>query len=209
MKAKLLVATLIVGGLLGCWGGAASAQVVGAGQQSFAAFPPQNPAPDNAKPSGKEKHWSGTLVDFGCMVKALQPAKGGVNAGPGLNAPQSNFMGGAPQAGHAAGGMSGSQGSGGSSLADDSGLDQNHLAQVARVDSAAKQCGPTTQTQNFGLATSEGEVLKFDAQGNSLAGDALKQTENGKRVKARVSGTLDSHSNLVVASIDIKSKEKH
>ncbi len=207
MKKKLFVATLIAGGLLGCWGGVASSPVAGAGWES--PFPPQNPAPGNAKPSGKEKHWSGTLVDFGCMVKALQPPKGGANAGPGLDAPGSNFLGGAPQAGHAAGGMSGSQGSVGNSPVDDSGLDQNHLAQVARVDNAAKQCGPTASTQNFALATSEGEVFRFDPQGNSLAADVLKQTEISKRIKARVSGTLDSHSTLDVASLNIKTKEKH
>ncbi len=209
MKKKLFVATLIAFGLSCCWGGVRCAQVAGAGRESLAAFPTQSPATDNAKPSGKEKHWSGTLVDFGCMVKALQPPKGGANAGPGLDVPQSNFMGGSPQAGHPSGGMSGSQGSTGNSPADDGGLDQNHLTQVARVDNAAKQCGPTGSTQNFALATSEGEVFKFDSQGNSLAADVLKQTENSKRIKARVSGTLDSHSMLSVASLDIKSKEKH
>jgi len=89
--------------------------------------------------------------------------------------------------------------------------DEQRLAQVARINSAAKQCSPTSSTQTFGLVTSEGQVLRFDRQGDVKAGEALKETpaENGKRIRARVAGTLDNRSTLIIASIDIKGKGKH
>ena len=55
-----------------------------------------------------------------------------------------------------------------------------------------------------------GEVVQFDPQGNAKASEALKEVpiETGKKVKAKVAGTMESKTTVDVASVDIRAKGK-
>jgi hypothetical protein len=199
--------------------------------------PPARPAPDStaaatsaaatpapsssstSKSKTKEKHWSGSLVDVGCMAKALQTSSGAAtpNASPTPDTPHFADQGaGMPQAGQTptpggAGGAGSIRNPGMGSAPyptteTTSPQDQARAAQQARMDSATKQCSATPSTQNFGLVTSGGQVIQFDTEGNAKASEALKQNpvESGKQVKAKVAGTMENNSTVDVASVDIK-----
>ena len=220
MKANAFVTeVLIATSLLGYPGWARPTQAPGEHHDSSTASPPENPASDTStmetKISAKEKHWSGNLVDVGCMVKALGQRTGAANpnVAPGPHAP--HFLGSgapSPQAGQASGGVgsSPSPGANGPTPGAESPQDEERLAQVARVDNAAKKCAATHSTRTFGLATSDGQMFRFDPRGNMKASEALKGTpvDPGKRVKARVAGTMEKSSTINVASVDIKGKGK-
>jgi hypothetical protein len=82
------------------------------------------------------------------------------------------------------------------------------MARANKVDSEAKQCIATVTTTVFGLVLPEGQVVKLDDEGNAKAGEALKAVtvEPGKRVKAKVTGTLQGGDRVKVASVEIKGK---
>jgi hypothetical protein len=179
---------------------------------------------DNVK-SEKQKHWSGSLVDIGCMAKALNNQNNGANPSAGTSAPVSHFAdSGSPmQAGQQPGGIAPGQGpvgqgQGTSPALPGQGQNQNsqdmspeQAAQIARankVDDAARQCVPSSSTQVFGLAMSGGQVVKFDADGNTKAQEAIKGTEvePGKKVKAKVTGTMEDRTTVRVASVEVKGK---
>jgi hypothetical protein len=196
------------------------AQASGEHRASWAAAPPANSSSDTStgksKSGAKEKHWSGSLVDVGCMVKVLAPGTDTAKPGSAPGPHTSHFLGGgapSPQAGQPAGGVGSSSGPGANGPTPQGASpeeDAQRLAHVARVDNAAKQCAPTPATRAFGLATSDGQVVQFDPPGNVKASAALKDTpvEPGKRIKARITGTMANSSTIDVDTVDIKSKGK-
>ena len=82
------------------------------------------------------------------------------------------------------------------------------MAKAERMDNAVKQCTPSALTQTFGLALSDGQVMKFDEQGNAKATDAVKNTapEPGKKIKAKVTGIMEENDTVRVASLEVKGK---
>ena len=90
-------------------------------------------------------------------------------------------------------------------------ISQAQAAQMARankVDNEAKQCVATAATTVFGLVLADGQMVRFDDEGNAKTGEALKAVtlEPGKRVKAKVTGTLEGSDTVKVASVEIKGK---
>jgi nicotinate-nucleotide pyrophosphorylase len=92
-------------------------------------------------------------------------------------------------------------------------MNQTQSAQAAaaaeRMDAAAKQCAASTSTQSFGLALSDGKVVQLDNQGNTQASEALKtiDVQPGKKVKAKVTGTVEDNNIVRVASVEVKGKK--
>lgn len=179
----------------------------------------QSDTTKNAQSSSKEKHWSGSLVDVGCMAKALHADNAASpQSEPTLNAP--HFTGGgSPGGGQVPGGTApGGMGTGqrgqepvptttGAS-SDITPAQQAEAEKVRRVDDAAKSCLATPSTEALGLATSDGKVVQFDPEGNAKAREALKDADlqPGKKVKAKVTGTMEDSTTVKVASVEVKGK---
>ena len=75
-----------------------------------------------------------------------------------------------------------------------------------RVDPQAQACAPSNSTSAFALKTKDGQVLKFDAVGNSRAAEVLKtkwaqNLSAGKPIRAKVSGTINGDT-VTVTSVD-------
>lgn len=179
----------------------------------------------------KEKHWTGSLVDVRCMAKAL--GSGTLNASPAATAsnptaatphftpaPDQLQQPGGQGAGAMPAGQAGSAsrpGVGPTYPGQESGqnpdMNQTQSAQAAaaaeRMDAAAKQCAASTSTQSFGLALSDGKVVQLDNQGNTQASEALKtiDVQPGKKVKAKVTGTVEDNNVVRVASVEVKGKK--
>jgi hypothetical protein len=174
----------------------------------------------------KEKHWSGALVDVSCMAKELSA---GNNASP--QQPAATAPAGVPHFASEVGEPpldSGQQRPGGGAMGpgegnpnttptpntatpgatDMSPADAAQMAKAARIDNAAKQCPPTSSTQTFGLSMSGGQVVQFDRDGDTKAAEALKEVsvQPGKKVRAKVTGTLANTTTVKVATIEIKGK---
>jgi hypothetical protein len=186
--------------------------------------PSVSPSSAKAKPGNdKPKHLSGNLVDVSCMEKALVNSQSApptpATPNPGASAPQFADPGSTPgPAQHTGGGMPGGQSPttsappgqpGATPTNPDMSPDQAaQMARAAKVDDAAKQCVPSSSTQAFGLAMSGGQVVKFDSDGNARAQQALKDVavEPGKKVKAKVTGTMEDNITVKVASVEVKGK---
>jgi len=223
MRSKNLVLLATTWAVLLCC--VAWAQQGPAGQESVTT----SSSPKKAKNEAKEKHWSGSLVDVGCMVQALGSAKGdsGPEATPAQGTPHfagepagqaGQGLSGGQQGGMPAGGQRGpEQGTMQTQVGSAGGVgpeEQAKMAQANRVDQAVKQCTATGATQRFALATSDGQVMQFDPDGNEKAKEALKDASpaSGKKVKAKVTGTSTVENNaevIKVASVDVKGKGKH
>ena len=210
-------------------GSLATALCFGAGwaQQAPSAQSETEPATKSAKSGVKEKHLSGSLVDVACMAKTLGAETGDApQTEPAPGVP--HFVGGGadPQAGP--GQMPAGGGPGGmqdpnhrnpqSSMPPDtrapgmSADDQVQTARSNKIDNAVKQCAASPSAQTLGLATSDGQVLQFDQDGNAKAKEALNSAANlqpGKKIKAKVTGTIEDKGTVNVASIEIKGKGKH
>ena len=76
------------------------------------------------------------------------------------------------------------------------------------IANAAKLCAATEYTSSFGLALENGDVIKFDGDGNSKAREAVKDVELEplKAVKATVKGIDQGIGPVQVTSIEIKHK---
>ncbi len=170
----------------------------------------------------KPKHWSGSLVDADCMVKAIST----LNARQQATTPQgvSHFLPEAPAGQYGpAGGGAGPQTQPGQGMppaqqqpmpgqSPSTFPDTAQSAQMARasmIDDAAKQCAARDTTHTFGLVLGDGQIMRFDEEGNAKASAALKESEpkEGKKVKAKVTGTMASGSEVKVASLEIKGKK--
>ena len=170
----------------------------------------------------KERHWSGSLVDAHCMVKAISTPNGGAdeNLGrPNTGAPRREWL---PEESSQTGSPSPQMGPGQSprqtgALPPGQNPDQNpdisqaQAAQMARankLDNEAKQCVATAATTVFGLVAADGQMVRFDDEGNTKAGEALRSAtvEPGKRVKAKVTGMLADRDTVNVSSVEIKGK---
>ena len=177
---------------LAAMGSLATALVFGTGwaQQAPGTQSESEPATKSAKNGAKEKHSSGSLVDVACMAKTLGVETGGTpQAEPALGVP--HFLGGGadPQAGPgqipSGGGPGGMQGptqpNPQSGMPPDTkapGMSADEQAQTARadkIDNAIKQCAASPSAQTLGWATSDGQVLRFDQDGNAKAREALKR----------------------------------
>jgi len=205
-------------------GSLATALFFGAGcaQQALGSQSETEAATKNAKSGPKEKHLSGSLVDVACMAKTLGVETGGTpQAAPLRGVP--HFWGGEaeadPQTGPGGpGGMQGStQPNPQSTMPPDTRVpgmtadDQAQTERANKIDNAVKQCAASPSAQALGLATSDGQVLQFDQDGNAKAREALKSAdvEPGKKIKAKVTGTMENKATVNVASIEIKGKGKH
>lgn len=178
-----------------------------------------------AKVTAKEKHLNGSLVDIGCMVTTLRQvskASPQTGAGPGV----AHFMGAGVAAAQAGPGQVSPGGPGPGTMQGpmqrnpDTGVppdnpastnpdpQQAQLEQAMKVDKAANECVASPQAQNLGLAMSGGQLVQFDQNGNAKAKDALKtvDVEPGKKIKAKVTGTMEDKNTVNVASIEIKGK---
>jgi len=170
--------------------------------------------------AAKAKHWSGSLVDVGCMAKALGAAESvtAPQAEPGAGVP--HFAGGGPHAGQVpGGGAGGGMGPGQRGQEPTPGMpatggadsdEQARSERASKLDNAAKTCAASSTTQNVGLAMSDGQVLQFDSGGAAKAQEAMKQAEvePGKKVKAKVSGFMEDKNTVKVAAVDVKGKGK-
>lgn len=203
----------------------AVAGCVGWAQQATDSQSPPETGSKPAKNAPKEKHWSGSLVDLSCMAKALGASSAASpQAGPAPEAPHftgegapSPQVGGQAPGGGAPGGMGPGQTGQGpgpptSAPMPGTGPDQRSQAdqQASRVDSAAKSCAASPSTQTLGLATSGGQVMQFDPDGNAKAKDALKEADvqPGKKIKAKVTGLMEDNTTVKVASVNVKGKGK-
>ena len=83
------------------------------------------------------------------------------------------------------------------------------MAAAEKIDTAAKQCTATASTQEFGLALSGGEVVRFDSEGDSKAGQALRGIDvpPGKKIKAKVTGVMGENDAVKVAVVELKGKK--
>jgi hypothetical protein len=169
--------------------------------------------------SEKEKHWSGSLVDANCMAKAIsgmtQSSSQSQAGTTQRELPEPVPQNPAPQADRSPRMGPGQQQAG--ALPPGQNPDQNpdlsqaqaaQMARAARIDNEAKQCAATIATTVFGLALPDGQVVRFDDEGNAKAGAALKAVvvEPGKRVKATVTGTLEGGDTVKVAAVGVKGK---
>jgi hypothetical protein len=82
------------------------------------------------------------------------------------------------------------------------------MAQADKLEHEAKQCVATTSTTLFGLVPAGGRMVRFNDDGNTKAGEALRTTivEPGKPVKAKVTGILAGDDTVNVSSVEIKGK---
>ncbi len=177
----------------------------------------------SARKAGKEKHWSGSLVDAGCMARTLgAEAQASTEAEPTLEVPHlAGGDPGSPQAGPTPG-VAGQGGMGPAQHIPEPGLptqistpdlnaDQRaQLDQVDRVENAAKACVASPLTQALGLATPDGQVMQFDPDGNAKVRQALKEADvqPGKKVKAKVTGTMKDKNTVNVAAVEVKGEAK-
>jgi hypothetical protein len=190
------------------------------GMQSPASQPQSTSATD--KP-GKPKKWSGKLVDAPCMMKALNTFAASTQQNASPDVP--HFLGGPSEPVQYAGGgaqqpqMPGGQGRQQSpnmpvgQQGQNPNMGPNETAQMqgaAMIDNAAKQCAATPSTTSFGLALGDGQVIKFDGDGDSKASQAVKdvELEPGKAVKATIKGIDQGSGSVQVASVEIKHKGK-
>jgi hypothetical protein len=185
---------------------------------------------DNQTPAAKsgstakhkgEKHWSGSLVDANCMVKAISAptgATGESSSRPNQSAPQRQWLAEGPGQSSPSSQMGpGQTPRQPGALPPGQNPDQNpdisqsqaaQMAQADKLDNEAKQCGATAATTVFGLVPAGGPMVRFDDQGNTRAAEALRAVtvEPGKRVKAKVTGILAGGDTVNVSSIEIKGK---
>ena len=86
---------------------------------------------------------------------------------------------------------------------------QNAQLKRSRIlDDVAKACTPSRPTMHFGLLISGGQLLKFDAPGDSKAKEAIdiSPVEPGKTVKVKVTGIVEADDTVRVASIELKGR---
>jgi len=162
-------------------------------------------------------------VDVSCLAKTL--ASGNAITPPAEPAPAvPHFMGAVP-ASPQEGQVPGAGGQGGMGTGqrwqepnlpstttnpDISADEQARVKQASKVDNAIKACTASPSSQAFGLATSYGQVMQFDPEGNEKAKEALKDADvqPGKKVKAKVTGTMENKATLRGAEVDVKTKGK-
>ncbi len=205
--------------------GTAQSPEQGASTQSQAPTQSSDESMGNKKSKNgmeKPKHWTGSLVDADCMVKAIST----LNARQQATTPQgvSHFLPEAPAGQYGpAGGGAGPQTQPGQGMppaqqqpmpgqSPSTFPDTAQSAQMARasmIDDAAKQCAARDTTHTFGLVLGDGQIMRFDEEGNAKASAALKESEpkEGKKVKAKVTGTMATGSEVKVASLEIKGKK--
>ncbi len=206
--------------------GSAVAVLCWVGVLSNAAKPAlASPGKDPGKKEAKAKHWTGDLVDATCTVKALSTVQANPKgaATPGANPGMSHFAGGGAMAAQgqfpsgqsqmpSSGYPSGQQSTPEQYPTATSGPDatQAQMARASIVDKVATQCAAKDSTQSFGLVTGDGQIMKFNQEGNAKASEALKENPvpAGKKVKAKVTGTTEGNSGVQVTSVEIKAKKE-
>jgi len=208
MNIKTTLTAASVGVLIICAGALAQSQYPSSSPSSTSMQ--TGPAGNEKQPKAEKlKHWIGSLVDTGCMVKEMSSISASGGAGPSPNL--SHWMQAGQQGQRPMGpGQGNPTGPAGQNREINPDLSQGQAAQMARasmIDQAAKRCTPTASTQAFGLALSDGRVVNFDGEGNAKASEALKEVsvQPGKKVKAKVAGTLEGET-VKVASVEIKGK---
>ena len=75
------------------------------------------------------------------------------------------------------------------------------------VDAACKASQPTAacevsaSTTSFGILTSDGRFLKFDASGNTMAKSEIEKSKKTGKVSATVTGTVDGSDTVHVENV--------
>jgi hypothetical protein len=168
----------------------------------------------------KEKHWSGSLVDANCMVKAMSSPTGAADQNSGranAGAPQREWLTEgpgqtpAPQMGPAQSPRQTGALPPGQNPDQNPDISQTQAAQMAqadKLDKEVRQCVATAATTAFGLVPADGQMVRLDDEGNTKAGEALRAAtvEPGKPVKAKVTGILAAGDTVNVSAVEIKGK---
>jgi hypothetical protein len=219
----LTVSSVVLSVLL--WGSSWTAQGSAAQSQGDAqATENQTPAAKSGstakRKTEKEKHWSGSLVDANCMVNAMSSPTGATDQiRPNAGTPQREWLtegsgqttSPSPQMGPAQSPRQTGALPPGQNPDQNPDISQTQAAQMARADKLDKevrQCVATAATTVFGLVPADGQMVKFDDEGNSKAGEALRAAtlEPGKPVKAKVTGVPAAGDTVNVSAVEIKGK---
>ena len=84
-------------------------------------------------------------------------------------------------------------------------MDKMCSAKMKTYDAAkthTKMCASNCSGSGFGLVTSEGKFLKFDAEGDKKAAAALEATDKTENLTVAVEGDVDGD-NIKVKSLDL------
>ena len=73
---------------------------------------------------------------------------------------------------------------------------------AANPDAHTRQCALACEKSGFGIITADGKFLKFDADGNAKAVEALKASKKTDHVRANVTGDVQGDT-LKVASLEL------
>lgn len=122
--------------------------------------------------------WRGTLIDAGC-------AGGTAASSPAAEAKSADSE---------------------SASGQDTKAVKPHKNHRNRMDPQAQACPASNATTAFALKTKEGQILKFDAVGNTRAAEELKtkwgqNLSAGKPIHAKVSGSINGDT-VTVTSVD-------
>jgi len=77
------------------------------------------------------------------------------------------------------------------------------LDAACKASQPSAECGVSAGTSSFGILTSDGKFLKFDANGNALAKSEIGKSEKTGKVSVSVTGTLDGSETIRVESFAV------
>ena len=182
----------------------------------------------------RQNHWTGNLVDTECMSNALggrhnlyavveplmnvphvvgdpaaRPSTGQVPTQPGTASPSGQTSKPVHRV-HRPNLSSETDQTSQYSSVDLNEDQRTQLERVNRVESAAGNCGASPLTQSLGLAMADGNVVKFDQDSCVKVRGALKDANPlpGRKVTAKVTGTVDDESVVRVAAVDVRTRGK-
>jgi len=72
---------------------------------------------------------------------------------------------------------------------------------TCRAASPSAECEVTAGTTSFGILTSDGRFLKFDANGNTLAKSEMDKSKKTGKVSATVTGSVDGSDTVRVENL--------
>jgi flavoprotein len=83
-------------------------------------------------------------------------------------------------------------------------MQRAQLKRAKVLEQVVKACTPTPPTMHYGLVVSGGQLLKFDAAGDSKAKEAINVSavEPGKALRVTVTGVIEAEDTVRVASIE-------
>ena len=179
--------------------------------------------PRPAQPMKPQKHrkWTGSLVDAGCITTALRRFPSADEAlfpdplsrfwqtlQDSQRADQERKSGGwspqgqrqTPSKAAWTGDSDGEPEASEQQIA----MQRAQLKRAKVLEQVVKACTPTPPTMHYGLVVSGGQLLKFDAAGDSKAKEAINVSavEPGKALRVTVTGVIEAEDTVRVASIE-------